>query len=358
MLRQARLDAPGTFHRVMIRGIERSSIFAGVKTLVKQAALGRSLAMNTIDGRWRLSSKVGNDVANARPKETPMNKFEAAKRLCFILVVAGLLLGNAGNVHAQQVQQVKANRVKELLRAGKPALGAIVSLPCAPAAQVLAQAGFDWLWIDMEHGPINLETAHGMIQATQGTEAVPVVRVPWNLHWLAKPVLDAGAMGIVFPFIRSRQEAIDAVQAVRYPPEGVRGFSPAFAALRWGLSVPEYVKAANREIMAILLIEHIDAVGRIDEILSVPGVDLAFIGPFDLSGSMGLLGQITHPREEEAIQKVLAAAKRAKVPAGILAVTPEDVNRRLQQGFQFIMVGADTAFLTAGAKGILSQVKR
>ncbi len=287
-----------------------------------------------------------------------MSKFEVAKRLWFILVVAGLLLCNVGNVYSQQVQPVKANRVKELLRAGKPALGAVVSLPCAPAAQVLAQAGFDWLWIDMEHGPINLETAHGMIQATQGTETVPVVRVPWNLHWLAKPVLDAGAMGIVFPFITAKQGAIDAVQSVRYPPEGIRGFSPAFAALRWGLSVPEYVKAANREIMAILLIEHIDAVSRIDEILSVPGVDLAFIGPYDLSGSMGMLGQITHPKEEEAIQKVLAAAKRAKVPAGILAVTPEDVNRRLQQGFRFIMVGGDTGFLAGAAKGMLSQIKR
>lgn len=287
-----------------------------------------------------------------------MNKFQAAKRLWFALMVAGLLLGKAGDVDAQQVQQIKANRVKELLRAGKPALGAVMSLPSAPAAAVLAQAGFDWLWIDMEHGPINLETAHRMIQATQGTETVPVVRVPWNLHWLAKPVLDAGAMGIVFPFIRSKQEAIEAVQSVRYPPEGIRGFSPTFAALRWGLSVPEYLKTANREIMAILLIEHIDAVGRIDEILSVPGVDLAFIGPFDLSGSMGLLGQITHPRVEEAIQKVLAAAKEAKVPVGILAMTPEDANRRLQQGFQFIMVGSDTAFLTGAAKGILSQVKR
>jgi len=287
-----------------------------------------------------------------------MNKFEAAKRLWFILMVAGLLLVNVGNVHAQQVQPVKANRVKELLRAGKPTLGAVMSIPSAPAAQVLAQAGFDWLWIDMEHGPITIETAHGMIQATQGTETVPVVRVPWNLHWLAKPVLDAGAMGIIFPFIRSKQEAIDAAQAVRYPPEGVRGFSPAFAALRWGLSVPEYVKVANREIMAIVLIEHIDAVSRIDEILGVPGVDLAFIGPYDLSGSMGLLGQITHPKEEEAIQKVLAAAKKAKVPAGILAVTAEDANRRLQQGFQFIMVGSDTGFLAGAAKGMLNQIKR
>ena len=265
---------------------------------------------------------------------------------------------SAGEPCAQHVQQVKANRVKNLLRDGKPALGAVMILPSAPAAEVLAQAGFDWLWIDMEHGPIDLETCHRMIQATQGTETVPLVRVPWNLHWLAKPVLDAGAMGVAFPFITSKQEAIDAVQSVRYPPEGIRGFLPAFAALRWGLPVSEYVRAANREIMAILMIEHMDAVNRIDKILSVPGVDLAFVGPFDLSGSMGLLGQTTHPRVEGAIRKVLAAAKKASVPAGIIATTPEEINRRLDQGFQFIMAGIDTDLLTAASKGILSQIKK
>jgi len=287
-----------------------------------------------------------------------MSKLNRAIVRFLVLAFCVLLLGALAPAWGQQVEKVTGNRVKELLRAGKPAFGAVVQLPSAPAAEVLAQAGFDWLWIDMEHGPLNLETVHRMIQATRGTETVPIVRVPWNLHWLAKPVLDMGAMGVVMPSVTTRQEALDAVRALKYPPEGVRGFGPGFAALRWGLSVPEYVRMANREIMAILLIEHIEAVGRIEEILSVPGIDLIMIGPYDLSGSMGMLGQVTRPEVEEAIEKILAAAQRAKISAGILALTPDDIKRRLRQGFQFLVVGTDTGFLAGGAKNILGQIKR
>ncbi len=288
-----------------------------------------------------------------------MKKGCKIKKLVAYLATLCMLLSVAMSpAWAQQVQKVTTNRVKALLKAGKPAIGASMVLPSPPAAEILAQAGFDWLWIDMEHAALNLETAHRMIQATQGTETVPIVRVAWNLHWLAKPVLDMGAMGVIMPQVSSKQEAVDAVQAVRYPPEGVRGLFPGFAALRWGLSVPEYLKIANREIMAILLIEHIEAVNRIDEILAVPGIDLIFVGPGDLSASMGLLGQATHTRVEEAIQKVLAATKKAKIPVGIPAVTPDDANKRIQQGFQFILVATDMGLLTSGAKGKLGQIKR
>ena len=289
-----------------------------------------------------------------------MKKASETKKLgVYFATLCILLFATVNPPWAQQVQKITTNRVKALLKAGKPALGVVMSLPSPPAAEILAHVGFDWLWIDMEHAATNLETVHRMIQATQGTETVPIVRVPWNLHWLAKPVLDMGAMGVIMPLVNSKQEALDAVQALRYPPEGVRGMAPGgFAALRWGLSVPEYLKVANSEIMAILLIEHIEGVNRIDEILTVPGIDLICVGPGDLSASMGLLGQATHTRVEEAIQKVLAAAKKAKVPAGTMAVTPDDANRRIEQGFQFILVGFDTGFLTSGAKGILGQIKR
>jgi len=288
-----------------------------------------------------------------------MKKAGERKKLgAYFATLCILLFATIDPAWAQQVQKITANRVKALLKAGKPAFGVAMVLPSPPAAEILAQAGFDWLWIDMEHAALNLETAHRMIQATQGTETVPIVRVGGNLNWLAKPVLDMGAMGVIMPQVNSKQEAVDAVQALRYPPEGVRGLFPGIAALRWGLSVPEYLKIANNEIMAILLIEHIEAVNRIDEILTVPGIDLIFVGPGDLSASMGLLGQGTHTRVEEAIQKVLAATKKANVPAGIMAVTPDDANRRIQQGFQFILVGMDMGFLTSGAKGILGQIKR
>jgi 4-hydroxy-2-oxoheptanedioate aldolase len=250
------------------------------------------------------------------------------------------------------------HRVKELLLAGKPTIGAICQLPSPPAMALLSQAGFDWLWFDMEHGAVNIETVQLMVQATKGTPTVPLVRIPWNHHWLAKPVLDTGAMGVITPFVNTKEEAAAAVAGLRYPPEGVRGFLPTFAALRWGVSVPEYLKVANKEILAIMLIEHQDAVEHIEDILSVPGVDVVFVGMFDLSGSMGLLGQTTHPRVEEAAQKVLAAAKKARVAAGIISLNPEEINKRIEQGFQFIAVSIDTALLTSAAKGLVEQIKR
>lgn len=284
--------------------------------------------------------------------------FEKLKPGACLIILCILLFRAVIPAGAQPVQKITTNRVKTLLKEGKPALGVVMTLPSPPAAEILARAGFDWMWIDLEHSPIDLETADRMIQALQGTETVPIVRVAWNLHWLAKPVLDMGAMGVIMPWVNSKSEAVDAVQALRYPPEGVRGVGASVAARRWGLPTSEYLKVANREILAILQIENIEAVNHIDEILAVPGIDVIFVGPNDLSASMGLLGQTTHPRVEEAIQKVLAATKKSKVPVGILGFSPDDANRRIAQGFQFIAVASDAGLLSSGAKDILRQIKK
>ena len=144
-------------------------------------------------------------------------------------------------------QQRRAiNPLKARLAADKPAIGITVSMPSVHVTQVLATCGFDWLFLDMEHGPIGIESAHAMITATSGTGAAPVVRVPWNVHWLAKPVLDAGAMGVIFPMIRSAADAEEAVRAVRYPPTGQRGFGPFYAPLRFGLTMQTYADPADR----------------------------------------------------------------------------------------------------------------
>jgi 4-hydroxy-2-oxoheptanedioate aldolase len=280
-------------------------------------------------------------------------------RLGVPLAVFYLLLKVAvGPAWAQQDQTITCNRVKALLEAGEPTLGVVMTMPSPLAAETLAGSGFDWMWIDMEHSPIDLETVDRMIQAMQGTPTVPIVRVAWNREWLPKPVLDLGAMGIMVPWINSRQQAVEAVQAVRYPPEGVRGVGASVAARRWGLPTAEYLKVANREILAILQIETIEAVNRIDEILTVPGIDVIFVGPNDLASSMGLLGQPAHPRVEEAIQKVLAATKKAKVPAGILGFSPEAAHRRIEQGFQFIAVASDGSLLSSGARGMLGRIDK
>jgi 4-hydroxy-2-oxoheptanedioate aldolase len=250
------------------------------------------------------------------------------------------------------------NRLKQLLATGKPAIGTMVQMPSASVVEVLAQAGFDWLVIDAEHGPIDIESVHAMVRATAGTAVTPTVRIPSNLEWLAKRALDVGALGVMVPGVDSAAEAQPAVRAVRYPPQGTRGFGPTFAGLRWNLAGADYASQANDAVTAILQIEHIDAVARIDEILAVPGVDVALIGPFDLSGSMGLLGQVGHPDVQAAIARVLKAAQKANVAAGIFGVGPDDINRYIAQGFRAMLLGVDVAFLTAGAKSALSQVKR
>lgn len=273
--------------------------------------------------------------------------------LCMLMFVA------VSPAWADEVLEFAHNRVKALVKAGKPTIGVVITTPSPHAVEILAGRGFDWIWIDMEHSPIDLETLDRMIQAVQGTETVPIVRVAWNRHWLAKPALDLGAKGIMIPWINSGQDAIGAVQALRYPPEGVRGVGASVAARRWGVRpTSEYLKIANHEIMAILQIETIGAVNHIDEILTVPGIDMIFIGPNDLASSMGLLGQPGHPRVEEAIQKVLAATKKAKVPVGTMGFSAEAANRRIEQGFLFIAVASEGSLLSSGAKNILNQIER
>jgi 4-hydroxy-2-oxoheptanedioate aldolase len=250
------------------------------------------------------------------------------------------------------------SHLKELLTSGKTAIGTLVQLPSPTVVEILAQAGFDWLVIDTEHGPIDTESLQAMIRATSGTLATPIVRVACNLDWLAKRALDVGALGVMMPGVNSAQEALAAVRATRYPPAGSRGFGPTFAALRWGLTGAEYIQRANEEVMVIVQIEHVDAVARIDEILAVPGIDVALIGPYDLSGSMNLLGQVAHADVQAAVDRVLKAANRANVPAGIFGAAADEINRYIRQGFRAILVGVDTAFLAAGAKDMLSRIKR
>ncbi|MDH7499983.1 MAG: aldolase/citrate lyase family protein [candidate division NC10 bacterium] len=249
------------------------------------------------------------------------------------------------------------NPVKAKLKEGKPVMGAVMITPSLGNMQVLSRSGLDWVWIDMEHGPINLESAHALILATQGTGAIPVVRIPWKEDWMAKRVMDAGAMGVVFPFIKTREEAEAAVAAVKYPPEGVRGFSPALAAHRQGLSVADYPLWANENVLCLLLIEHQEAVKHIDSILSVPGIDAAIIGHMDLSGSYGLLGQITHPQVAGAMKEILEAGKRHQVPVGIAAATADAIKQRLTEGFQWISIGSDIVLLTGAVHQLLSALR-
>ncbi len=251
-----------------------------------------------------------------------------------------------------QSQTEWENPVRALLREGKPVIGATITVASPEVAAQAANLGFDYLWIEMEHSPITLETARNMILATRGLKAVPFIRVPVNELWTAKRALDAGSLGVIFPFTSTPELARQAVAACRYAPEGLRGAGPGLASFRW--PAPEgYYRFANRNVMVIAIIEQARAVDQIEEIASVPGIDVLFIGVNDLSFSFGLGGKQGDPKLQGAIDKIVAAAKRHNVPLGRPAGSAEQVQQFMKEGFLFFQAGSELGLMAAGANALL-----
>jgi 4-hydroxy-2-oxoheptanedioate aldolase len=248
--------------------------------------------------------------------------------------------------------------LKKALVEGKPVIGATVTVPNVDTALTLANAGFDFLWIEMEHGPMTLESLRAILLATRGAKAVPITRVPTNELWLAKRVLDEGSLGVIFPFTSTRELAERAVAACRYPPLGDRGFGPAFALSRFGLSGPDYVKFANENVLVVVIIERKEAIENIESIASVPGIGVLFVGVNDLSFSLGVGGRTTDPLVEQALTKVLDAGRRHGIPVGYPTGNPTEINKRIAQGFRFFQASSDIGLMAGGARDVLSKVDR
>jgi 4-hydroxy-2-oxoheptanedioate aldolase len=248
--------------------------------------------------------------------------------------------------------------LKRALLEGRPVIGATVTVPNVDTALTLANAGFDFLWIEMEHGPITLESLRAILLATRGARAVPITRVPANEVWLAKRVLDEGSLGVVFPFTSTRELAERAVASCRYPPLGDRGFGPALAMSRYGMGGPEYVKFANENVLVVVIIERKEAVENIESIASVPGIGVLFVGVNDLSFSLGIGGRTTDPLVEQALTKVLDAGRRHGIPVGYPTGNPDEINKRIAQGFRFFQASSDTGLMASGARDMLSKVDR
>jgi 4-hydroxy-2-oxoheptanedioate aldolase len=214
---------------------------------------------------------------------------------------------------------MRTNPVKQLLRAGKPAVGTWLSLGSVTAARFLARMGFDYLTVDVEHSLVNVETATHMMGAIADAGCVPLARVPSNRHDHIKRVLDNGGFGIVVPMVMSRQEALDAVAACRYPPRGNRSVGGSVHALNFAATPAEYYAKVDDELLVVLQCEHIESVRNFDEVYSVDGVDAIFVGPNDLAASMrDPSGRPPSPDVfKQALADILAACKRIGVPAGI-----------------------------------------
>jgi 2-dehydro-3-deoxyglucarate aldolase len=248
------------------------------------------------------------------------------------------------------------NTTKEMLKQGKTALGTWITTGNQDITELAASIGFDYLAFDTEHAPLSNETVQKLIQSMGGAKVTPFVRVAWNDQVLIKLALDIGAHGLIIPLVNTREDAMRAVAATKYPPAGVRGIGPRRAS-NYYQSFQDYVAAADKEIMVIIQIEHLDAVKNIDEILSVKGIDAIFIGPADLTASMGLLGKYENPKVTAAIDKVLSSAKRGKIVAGIHTFGPEDAIERISQGFQLIIVGTDVGFFIRGCREAIWKIK-
>ncbi len=250
------------------------------------------------------------------------------------------------------------NPLKRTLAEGRPILGYLVTMPSVQLVQALARTGVDWLMIDTEHAPVGIESVAAMIAATGGTPATPIVRVPGVRPESVKQVLDCGALGIAFPQIATRDEAEATVNAVRYAPDGRRGYGPTYAALRWGLPNLDYLKAANEAVLNIVLIESLDGVDALDDILTVEGLDIVAIARGDLSQTLGVAGQFDHPRLRDVVataEAKILACKR--VTLGGIAFSADDARAMIERGYRFVVLGSDAGLISGAAQRMVQAIR-
>ncbi|MCS7026540.1 MAG: aldolase/citrate lyase family protein [Bryobacteraceae bacterium] len=248
------------------------------------------------------------------------------------------------------------NPVRVALQEGKPVVGITITTASVELAAQAAQLGFDFLWIEMEHSPITLESLRHMVLATRGLPAVPLARVPVVETWTAKRVLDMGVLGVIFPFCSTPELALTAAQATKYPPQGKRGHGSGLASFRWAAE-EGYADFADRNVLTVAMIEEVRAIERIEEIAATPGLDVLFIGTSDLSFSMGFRGDQNHPRLQEACERVIAAARAHGKFVGRPCANSALIPQLLEQGFQFFQAPAEYRLLAEGAKAFLAPLR-
>ena len=240
--------------------------------------------------------------------------------------------------------RVAENRFKRALAQHQRQIGLWSTLGSAMVAELVGHAGFDWLLIDTEHSPNELPGVVAQLQAIQTGTASAVVRPAWNDPVLIKRILDIGVQSLLIPFVETGAAAAAAVAATRYPPHGIRGVSTGSRAAGYG-RIKDYPKAAGAEICVLVQIETQKGVDNIEAIANTPGVDGVFVGPADLSASMGYLGDHLNPVVQETIAKVLAACQKAGKPAGYLTGNEAEAQKWLDAGFCFVAVGTDNSVL-------------
>ena len=248
------------------------------------------------------------------------------------------------------------NAFKHALAAGKPQIGLWSSLSSSYGVEVIAGAGFDWILLDSEHSPADLENLLTQLQAAAPYPTHAVVRVPWNDMVTIKRTLDIGAQSLLIPYVSTADEARAAVSYTRYPPAGVRGVAGTTRATRFG-RIKDYARRAHEEICLLVQVETQAALDSIEAICAVDGVDGVFIGPADLHASLGRAGEIAHPEVKPVIDQALRRIRKSGKAPGILTPNEGDARRWLECGALFVAVGADVGILARGAESLADKFK-
>jgi 2-dehydro-3-deoxyglucarate aldolase len=235
-------------------------------------------------------------------------------------------------------------------------IGSLLTLPSPEAAEILAMTGLDWLFIDLEHSTMGVREAQAILQAVAG-KVDCLLRLPLNDEIWIKKALDTGAAGIIIPQVNTAEEARRAVQLSRYPPQGSRSVGLA-RSHGYGMKFQEYLERANEEVVVVIQAEHFLAVQNIEALTAVDGVDAILVGPYDLSASMGLMGQVDHPQVQAAIGQVRRICQERGIPLGIFATTTQRASHFLSQGFNLLAIGSDALFLSQAASGTVQSLRK
>jgi 4-hydroxy-2-oxoheptanedioate aldolase len=248
------------------------------------------------------------------------------------------------------------NRFKRALAAGQSQIGLWCSLSSHYSMEIVAGAGFDWILLDTEHSPNDLESLVTQLQAAAAYPTTPIVRVPWNDMVTIKRTLDVGAQSLLIPYVSTADEAKAAVSYTRYPTGGVRGVAGTTRATRFG-RVKDYAKRAHEELCVLVQVETEAALGNIEAICAIDGIDGVFIGPADLHASMGYSGEIANPKVKPMIDDAIRRIRKAGKAPGILTPSEADAKHWLGCGALFVAVGADVGILARGAEALVAKFK-
>ena len=247
--------------------------------------------------------------------------------------------------------------LKDKIHSGEAVHGCWINLASTVSAEIVGQAGFDWLLLDLEHGAGDVAIMYQQLQVLSGSSSTPIVRIDNLSRPKVQRILDAGATGIMFPQIQTSQEADDAIRMMYYPPRGGRGMAKMVRATGFGRHADEYIASLEKNLVGVIQIETLNALQNIDDIAATEGVDVLFVGPNDLSLALGIFGQLDHALYQKAIRDVATAAKKHGKATGVLLQDVNEYEMYYQLGYRFLACGADSAFVRKGADELAKTLK-